>query len=291
MAVLLCLILTRTAGAEGGGDFITAQKCFIRELFTSGRYFDAAAETRRLMALDSGAESMHDYEYFIRVNLFLGGQYRSVIQDTAHRDRLPDYQNDILLSRAYLKLGMCDRGLEMLQAVRYDSLKGPYRYNLLARRAEAYVECGLYRELLDEIDAAAPFIPEREKVAFLREEAERYRRLPVKSVPLAVALSVFIPGAGQMYAGRYLQGALSFAGVAATAAGAGCFFRRGDSALGFTFLFFSSIFYLGNIYGAYNASAVYNDDLYRGFGSTLMKSGAIPAYDPKEELRGNRIFR
>lgn len=185
---------------------------------------------------------------------------------------------------------MNSRGLETLLNIRYDAVNPSLRYPLLARRAEAYMESGLYKELLDEINYAEQFVPERGKLALLREEAARYRSLPFKSVPLAAVLSVFIPGAGQIYAGKYVLGIVSFVGVAAMAGGAYYFYRHKQTDLSYTFIFFSSIFYLGNIYGAYNASQTMNDNIERSFRETVRKK-CIPLYDPAGEVENNRVFQ
>jgi len=161
---------------------------------------------------------------------------------------------------------------------------------LLARRAEAYLACGLYRELSGEKQTAEQFVPDGNRLRLLREEVDGYRKVPFKSVPLAVTLSVFVPGAGQMYAGKWLQGVVSFVGVAALAGGAFLFYRQGNKDLSYVFIAFSSVFYLGSIYGAYNAAHSANEDLHRTFREDV-KRKCIPAYDPGAEVRENRVFR
>jgi TM2 domain-containing membrane protein YozV len=278
------------AGAENKNEFVLKQKKFVRELFFEKRYFDAIAEMNRLIAIDPGSDNRDDYHFFIGVNYFLGGQYKSAVGIVSARLNALEYRNGILLSQSYLKLGMSTHGLEAALNIRYGSVNPSLRYLLLARRAEAYLECGLYRELLDEINYAEQFVPEREKLDLLREEVARYRGLPFKSVPLAVALSAFIPGAGQMYAGKYVLGVVSFIGVAAMAGGAYYFYRHNQTDLFYTFVFFSSVFYVGNIYGAYNASRTMNEDMGRSFRETVRKK-CIPVYDPAREVKNNRIFQ
>ncbi len=278
------------AAAAAGSDLVIRQKLFIRDLFGQKRYFDAIAETRRLMAFDPGGDSGGDYSFFIEINLFLGGQYRSVVRDITARPGPPDHRTSVLLSQSYLKLGMNERGLEAALRVRYGAVDGPLRYPLLARRAEAYLACGMYRELVEEIGAAEHFIPDGGRLRLFREEMERYRQIPLKSVPLAVALSVVIPGAGQIYAGKWLLGIVSFIGVASLAGGAYLLYRQGSKNLSYTFIAFSSVFYLGNIYGAFNAAQSVNEDLRRDFSGDV-KRKCIPGYDPDEEVRRNRIFQ
>ncbi|HOT45392.1 MAG TPA: hypothetical protein PLM53_11155 [Spirochaetota bacterium] len=277
------------ASAETGG-LAVRQKRFIRDLFSQKRYFDVISETRRLMALDPAGDDRKDYSFFIDVNYFLGRQYRTVVTNITSRPGPPDCRTGILLSQSYLMLGMNGRSLEAALRVRYDAVEGPGRYPLLARRAEAYLECGRYRELLDEIRAAGRYVPDRARVALLREEVERFRHVPLKSVPLAVALSVFFPGAGQMYAGKWVHGVVSFIGVASLAGGACLLHRQGNRHLSYAFMAFTSVFYLGTIYGAYNAAQTTNEDLHRTFRDGIKKK-CIPAYDPAGEVRDTGVFR
>jgi len=287
--VLLAAAFSSMASAETGG-LVGRQKRFIRDLFSQQRYFDVISETRRLMALDPAGDGRNEYTFFMDVNYFLGRQYRTVVANITSRPGPPDYRAGILLSQSYLRLGMNGRSLEAALRVPYGAVEIPGRYPLLARRAEAYLECGLYRELLEEIGTAGRYIPDGDRVGLLRDEVERFRKIPLKSVPLAVALSVLFPGAGQMYAGKWVHGVVSFIGVASLAGGAYLLYRQGNRKLSSVFMAFTSVFYLGTIYGAYNAAQTANEDLHRTFRDGIRKK-CIPAYDPAGEVRDNGIFR
>lgn len=289
--ILLAFLLAAqqpSAAVESG--LVSRQKGFVKELFSQKRYFDAIAETRRLMAFDPGAGLRTEYEFFINANYFLGGQYGTAVKNITSMPGPHDIREEILLSQSYLKLGMKAESLTAALKIRYSPADASSGYTILARKAEAYIENGMYGELLDEIASAERTVGEREKLTALREEIWRYRALPRKSVPLAVALSVFIPGAGQMYAGRYLFGAASFLGVAAAAGGAYYFHRRNNNDLFYTFIFLSSLLYLGNIYGAFNAAESANRDMDRSFRETVRKK-CIPEYNPAEDARVDRIFK
>jgi hypothetical protein len=285
----LFVLYAATVPAAGTDDAVSRQKRFVRSLFSEKRFFDAAAETGRLRLEDGRSAARTDYDFFIDINYFMGGQYRSVARSITGRQGTPDLRSRVLLSQSYLMLGMNALSLDAVRGTGYESVAPPLRYALLARKAEAYAACGLYRELLDEIAAAGPFVQERELVARLRGEAERHDALPRTSVPLAVALSVLVPGSGQMYAGRYISGIVSFIGVAALAGGAALFYHSGRRDLSYTFIFFSSLFYLGNIYGAFNAAHTANEDRERGFRESFRKK-CIPPYDPESEVKDNEVF-
>ena len=286
-AACVVLAMRMPALPADGSKFVAQQKTFIRELFGQKRYFDVITETRRLMVFDPAG--VKDYSFFIDINYFLGGQYRSVIADITSGPAPADFRNTILLSQAYLRLGMNERGLETVMRIPYAAVDARYRYPLMARKAEAFMACGLYRELAGEIRAAGEFVPDG-RVRVLGEEVGRYGRVPFKSVPLAVALSVVVPGAGQIYAGKWLQGVVSFIGIASLAGGAYLFHRQGSRDLSYVLIAFSSVMYIGNIYGAYNAAQKTNEDLERNFRNDVQKK-CIPPYDPAEEVRDNRAIR
>lgn len=289
---LVLIILPAAAGIASAAErgLVEKQKIFIRSLFAQKRYFDVITETRRLMAFDPDAANGPDYAYFININFFMGKQYRSVVAGVSSLPGRRDYRNCVLLSQAYLKLGMNERGLDEVARLRYDGMAPQQRYPLLARKAEAYLDCGLYNELADELRSAEESVPDPGRVRMFRTEVDEYRRVRQKSVPLAVALSVLIPGAGQIYAGKWPLGVISFVGVAALAGGAYALYRHGNRDLAYTFIAFSSVFYLGNIYGAFNAAESANEDLRRGINGSL-KQKFIPAFDPAAEAREIRALQ
>ncbi len=287
---LFILYAGTATGAAVEDGAVTRQKRFVRQLFSEKRFFDVIAETKRLRSVDSRIGSRPDYDFFIDINYFLGGQYRSVARSISARPGPPDVRSRVLLSQSYLRLGMGALSLRAVRGIGYGEVAVPSRYRLLARKAEAYASCGMYRELAAECEAAGPYVPEGEMIALLRIEAERHATLQRTSVPLAVALSIFLPGAGQMYAGKYISGIVSLLGVAAMAGGAVLFYRGGRRELSYTFIFFSSLFYIGNIYGAFNAAHAANEDREREFRGSLGRT-RIPAYDPGAEVRDNEVFR
>ena len=289
-SALLILYAGTATGAAADDGTVARQKRFIRGLFSEHRFFDAVAETKRLRSMDPRIGSRPDYDFFININYFLGGQYRSAAKGVTGGQGPVDARSRVLLSQSYLRLGMSGPSLRAVRGIGYNEVAGPFRYRLLARKAEAYAACGMFRELAAEAAAAEPYVPEREMVALLRIEAERHAALRRTSVPLAVALSVLFPGAGQMYAGRYISGIVSFLGVAAMAGGAVLFYRGGRRELSYTFIFFSSVLYLGNIYGAFNAAHAANEDREREYGDSLGRMH-VPAYDPEAEARDNEVFR
>jgi len=99
----------------------------------------------------------------------------------------------------------------------------------------------------------------KERTNFI-ELIEMGEALPKKSMPLAAAMSTVIPGSGQIYAGRYIDGLVSFLFNAYNAYALVTLLRKNESSSKlFVQVSISLPFYLGNIYGAALAAHKYNE--------------------------------
>lgn len=91
-------------------------------------------------------------------------------------------------------------------------------------------------------------------------DVDRLEHLPRKSPELAGALSALLPGAGQLYNGRYREAGMAFALNAAFIVGGIQAIDSGNSVLGGILLFFEAGWYGGNIYNAMNSAHKTNRD-------------------------------
>ena len=80
---------------------------------------------QRLRFGDKRSGAGPDYDFFIDINYFLGGQYRSVARNITGRPVLPDFRSRILLSQSYLRLGMNSRSLGAVRGIGYDAVEAP----------------------------------------------------------------------------------------------------------------------------------------------------------------------
>ena len=78
-----------------------------------------------------------------------------------------------------------------------------------------------------------------------------------KSPYLAAVLSAVVPGSGRAYAGRPWDGLMGFMTVALTATAAYSGLSANRPVEGSIFLSFATIFYAGEIYGAWRAAKYY----------------------------------
>lgn len=95
------------------------------------------------------------------------------------------------------------------------------------------------------------------------EDIHQLQELPRKSPRLAGALSALLPGAGQLYNGRYREAGMALALNAAFIAGGIQAIDTGNTVLGGILLFFEAGWYGGNIYNAVNTAHKTNRRRYR----------------------------
>lgn len=289
ISILFLSGLTLFAG-KGDNEFISKQKSFIKEQFVQKKYFDCISETRKLITYDSNPENYNDYIYFIESNYFLGEQYKSVIYYITEKEQKGLYYREtVLLSQAYLKLGLYSKSINTIQVINYQDIDPVYRYNLLLRKVEPFVYTAEYEKAIKEIEKSKKFLSFNRQQKLLYEQVDKFREINFKSAALSITLSTLFPGTGQIYSGRYLDGILSFLGIFAAAAGACLFYDNNKKGLSYTMIFFSAIFYTGNIYGAYNCARTTNMRLHQEFRS-VTKRMFIPEYNPINQIDMEKIF-
>lgn len=246
IAVLICSAQLLSADTE---TFPIMQKKFIRSLYKDKRYFDSIAEARRLQVIDKSPE----LDYFIYMNYFMAEQYRTVIFRYDYNSSVPGLCSGSLVSMSYLKLGMYDESFRALSVYAYSGKKSE-DINLFLRRTAPLILSGDLKALEKEETAAEPFLRDDYNFISLREELSRFRESGLKSPAAGALLSAAVPGLGQVCSGYIGEGLISFASVAATALGGLYLHNRGREGYSCTLLFFSGLFYAGNIYGGWNSA-------------------------------------
>jgi tetratricopeptide (TPR) repeat protein len=115
-----------------------------------------------------------------------------------------------------------------------------------------------------ELEQARMFAQTRELELYPdAEDIRALQDLPRKSPRLAGTLSALLPGAGQLYNGRYREAGMAFALNAAFLAGGIQAINTGNTVLGGILLFFEAGWYGGNIYNAVNTAHKSNRTRYR----------------------------
>jgi hypothetical protein len=191
-----------------------------------------------------------------------------------------------LLSNSYLNIGYYNLSKEILYKLNYSDVSISSRSDLFTKRVEVLFKNFEYQNILSEIDNADKYFVDFNKLFSLpqfKEDIESYRELDLKSKLLSVSLSAVLPGAGQIYSGRVVDGLLSMAAVAGSVFGAFYFYNKKDKPMAMTFTFFSCLFYSGNLYGAYNSADDTNRKLNEGFRNKIIKKYNL-YYNPADYI-------
>ena len=108
---------------------------------------------------------------------------------------------------------------------------------------------------------------------------------PRKSPALAGSLSAVLPGAGQLYNGRYREAGLALALNAAFLLGGLQAIDTGNSILGGILLFFEAGWYGGNIYNAMNSAHKFNRDQHQAALATLKQRSGFSLLSDDKQVR------
>jgi hypothetical protein len=273
LALLLIPLMIHLPSAAESGNMEKKQRAHAMDLFRKGKYFQCISETEKMTFYWKDESS--DSRYLISSSYFLGGQYRTVCgRLTENFAALSEGRSRLLLSQSCMKLGDWRRGAEIAASLSYEGESALARYDVLIRRIEPLFYLNEYSRLHD--DATG--------LAALRSDLSRSGGVPRRSRIISTALSALMPGRGQIWCERYLEGILSLLGVSLTAAGGAWLYGRDQrGAAGATF-FFSGLFYAGNLYGAYNSALDFNERYNRIYRDDMVNR-YIPPYDPAKYLK------
>ncbi|MBN2041903.1 MAG: hypothetical protein JW864_17845 [Spirochaetes bacterium] len=295
MPVLILTIILPLFADSADNDFLIKQKRFVHELFMRKKYFDCIAETRRLLQYDEHIKIKPDYLYLISTCYYLGGQYKTVIANIEGSEFVKPAKSGIsmlfMLSHSYSALNDHKKGTQLLNNLKYINMNSSERTQLLRNRIMLHLKLFSYGEILQEIEKADQYLKDtfgRYSTDDLKHSVNMYHELGLKSKWLSVSMSALLPGSGQIYSGRVMDGILSFLAVAGTAYGSYYCYRNNEKPLAFTLSFFTGLFYAGNLYGAYNSSEFANLHLKRNFNKQLIKKYDL--YYHPEDYINNKVL-
>ena len=265
------------------------QRAYTLSLYKSGNYFQCIDEIYKgeFYWKRSHAES----NYFILCNYFSGSQYLTVLHNLNNDYAISEMlRTQMLLSQTYLRLGSYNESVEAASLLSYAG-SAQDRYKIFARRIEPLLYLENYDAIMAELETYKKMNDPYNGIAALEQALSSHNSIPHRNSTLAMVLSTFIPGAGQVYSGRYLDGILSLAGVAATTAGGLYLHHRGEKQLAGGMFFFAGLFYVGNIYGAYNSASEFNAKQNRIYRDDI-RTNYLPSYEPTDYLNyGGSVSR
>ena len=284
--VFLIFIIGSFAFPGGAETFLENQKNFTLDLYKRGRYFDSIAEARRLQ-LFYKHEAL---DYFIHSAYFMKGDYSTVVNHYQYRDESAELKlpASILVSRAYFEMGQMGRSAGVIENFQYKD-GGAIRFDLFNARIDPFLYMDDFKSIKREINIADHFLADDYNFIALRKELLRRESITTKSPGGSAVMSALVPGAGQVYSGYYSAGFLSFISVAAFLGGGIHYKKQGRDSRGGALLFFSGLFYAGNIYGAYNAASLANEVMLSEYRRSVNSVRA--SYDPGRLYDIEKVFK
>ncbi|NLV68143.1 MAG: hypothetical protein GXY14_10780 [Spirochaetes bacterium] len=279
------LLLPVTLHTTETADAVKRQKKFITGLYSSGDYFNAIAEARKLQH----GNNDRDIEYFIHTCYYLAGQYWTVTgQYKPGLDGNKYLPFMLLVSQSFIRLEDYTSAYSLLGPLSYDGFEQKAAFNLLLRRVEPLVLSGDFEPLDSELLSASQIMGDYPDYIQLKHDLESFRENQGISPVTGAIMSAIMPGLGQLWSGRITDALLSLASVALPAVGA-CYMKdNGHNGTAYTLYFFTSLFYAGNIYGGYNSARLHEKENCKNNHEKLEKR--YGRYDPAIYLRFGRDF-
>ena len=251
---------------------------FAEYLYNSGHYYDAITEYKRILYFKTEPEKAGNIFFKIGMSYKKGGFFDNSLN---YISQAIENETEKILRNYY-----------QFEYARVLMKKGDYITSKM--ELEDLVDRNISASLEDSVNY---FIGWSEFSRYKWRSAEKYfenikqntfnksllfkscsesKRLKYKSPVKAIILSTFIPGAGQIYSGKLLDGIIAFAlntGIIYYLADSIIDKRYTDSALIYYFLF--ARFYPANRANAYKYAAEYNIDLDKNFVKRIKNSAGF----------------
>jgi hypothetical protein len=270
LAVLSCSVARGEVQGLPSGQVLA----FADHLFDQGDYCRAITEYERFVFLFPDDVKVPEVELRIALSYLEGKQSEPARRRL--RALMEQHPGTLTARRATLMLAELYRTEEAFgpAATELDQYlsKYPSAENLDAVRlfdGMCHLRAGeneLAKEVLGEVASTSTL---HKASVDMAAEMEKYSSLPRKSPVLAGTLSAVLPGAGQVYVGRYQDAVLAFVlnGVLIWAAYES--FDNGENVTGAILSVVEAGWYFGNIYNAMNNAHKFNRREHQRFFETL----------------------
>lgn len=235
-----------------------------------GDYYRAITEYKKLTFLFPDSERLSEAFYQIGMAYYKGKDYKSAVNSFAKVRKAYTASNyssaAFYEGLSYSKLGLSDKAAFPFERARLFDESHPDAANAQLGLSLNALEKDSVADSRAKLDEFLASYPEDERVPGVKASfglLDEYESQPRKSPALAGTMSAVIPGSGQMYAEHYKDGLMAFVVNGLFVAGTVTALDDDNYALAAIVGGVGLPFYVGNIYGAANASRKWNLSLAR----------------------------
>ena len=279
--------------------FAAAESAFADSLFQEGDYLNAAHEYKRLLFLHPDTPQSDFIAFRVAASYQNAGKLKNAIR--AYQLLIDTYPESSLVARCknniaqcHILLGNSKQGLSSLKQF----LEEHTESNLAPR---AHFTIGILhidnrewihaRQVWNDVFLTYPESPFAEVSNRLAQQVkEDVENLPRRSPTVAGILSVFIPGSGQVYTRRTVDGLYAFVSVAVLGGASFYYADRGRYEVAVPIGILGAFFYGNSIYQGIQTARTFNLQHERLFRNKLQQEirdsglfGAIPP--PTDEVK------
>ncbi|RKU06324.1 hypothetical protein C6503_25845 [Candidatus Poribacteria bacterium] len=256
-----------------------AESAFADSLFQEGDYLNAAHEYKRLLFLHPDTLQSDFIAFRVAASYQNAGKLKNAIR--AYQLLIDTYPESNLAARCknniaqcHILLGDSKQGLSALKQFLAEHAESD-----LAPRAHFTIgvvhidkrEWTQARQVWNDVSLTYPDSPFAGVSNRLAQKVEDAENLPRRSPTIAAALSVFLPGSGQVYTGRTVDGLYAFVSVAVLGGASFYYADRGRYEVAVPIGILGAFFYGNSIYQGIQTARTFNGQHEKLFRSRLQQ--------------------
>ena len=271
---------------------------FADSLFQEGDYLNAAHEYKRLLFLHPDTPQSDFIAFRVAASYQNAGKLKNAIR--AYQLLIDTYPESSLVGRCKNNIAQChilsgdrQQGLSSLKQFLVEHAESE-----LAPRAHFTIgvvhidnrEWTHARQVWNDVSLAYPESPFADVSNRLAQQVKDAEHLPRRSPTIAAALSVFVPGSGQVYTGRTVDGLYAFVSVAVLGGASFYYADQGRYEVAIPVGILGAFFYGNSIYQGIQTARTFNGQHEKLFRNKLQQEirdsglfGAIPP--PTDEVQ------
>ncbi|MDE0300554.1 MAG: tetratricopeptide repeat protein [Candidatus Poribacteria bacterium] len=264
-AIILFLALLPTAHSQvfNKSDLLD----FADSLFREEDYLNASHEYRRYLFLFPKEENGDFVQFRLAASYQNAGRFTSAIQ--AYQLLIDTYPTSPLMQRAQSNIAQCQlldghkdaavRSLQRFLAEYPDSDLAPRAHFMIATVQMEEKDWEKASKTWEQIAVKYPNTGFAEASDRLTRMVRSSKLMPKRSPTFSGLLSAVIPGLGQAYSGRFLDGLQSLTVVGTIGAGTAYYINQEQYEVAIPVGLLGLFFYAGNVYGGMRAAKAFNN--------------------------------